>query len=237
MSTLSFDEKHAMQKFIVEYYNNRKKTKSQKTKSIDNSDLYDKLDKNILHFGKVSHIKEDIRVIEDSIEKLKLDIISLKNNVLYKYITKDVAVKMFEELKDNLISQNESLKPLYEYYFAHVENIETVYEIEKLEKIYDENYIYYMNKMRIAAISDTKKKDKLISEAVQLSVFLSQMSMDIRKLKYDNIFIEPGAIVYQQIATDKFYRIHSDDKTVSIIPKSDNTKSDNLVDVVKNKAI
>lgn len=215
MNFLTHLESNKLKAIITDYYQSKSKSKT-KGKSEAKKEIFRKLDDGTLNFGEFREIVDEINRIERNVSDRKLQIIVLKNNVLYGYISKEKAMHEFEALKEDLLTLNDALKALYEYYFTEIEVVEKGYQIEKLQQLYNENYIYYKNKMRLMKKSDDV--NKLVAESVKLSMYLTKLSEEIRTMKYDEVFVdEIDGLVTQDIALERRYRYFKNNQTVQII--------------------
>lgn len=211
---LSNDEKENLLVVMSSYY---QWLKSKGNKDEDNVELFKKISKKEKTFGDWKLINSEMESSEKRIELMKEEIIFLKNNVLYSYIDKEKAIKRFVEVKNLLLEENEILKEAYDYYFTNVEIIERETETLKLNKLYNENLIVYKNKMKIALVSDSKKRQQLIKECVKLSMFLTDLSEKIRLSKYQHIDVDAeNGIRLQSIMLEKRFRVYKTEKMIEI---------------------
>jgi DNA transporter len=194
--------------------------KQGRNKHDKNAELFQDICKGKKNFGNWKSIYDEMKESENKIENFKQDIIFLKNNVLYNYDNKEKAIKTFVDLKTELLKENENLKSLYDYYFTNVEMIANETDVQKLTKLYNENMLVYKNKMRIANVSDLKKKQKLIAESVQLSIFLNNLSEQIRAKKYQVVYVlKENGINLKPLALEKTFRVFKDDNFIQFASK------------------
>jgi hypothetical protein len=114
----------------------------------------------------------DLHDLEETIEKTKVSIIKLKNDVYYGYVDKSNAYSQFEVFRNSLIENTELLSETYKTYIDLT--AESV-ELPKLEKEYLENLILYKTKLKVAEKADHKLKKKLVAEAVRIAFYLQQL--------------------------------------------------------------
>jgi hypothetical protein len=191
--------------------------KNGRSKKDVNVELFEKVQRGEKTFGEWKLINDEMEESEKRIEDMKQEIIFLKNNVLYSYIDKEKAIKRFVEVKTELLQENEKLKATYDDYFTNVEIIEKETETLKLSKLYNENLIVYKNKMKIALVSDTKKRQQLIKECVKLSIFLTDLSETIRLSKYQKVDVdEDRGIVIHPITLQKRFRVYKTERMIEI---------------------
>jgi hypothetical protein len=183
----------------------------------DNVELFRKIAKGEKTFGEWKLINTEMEESEKRIEDMKREIIFLKHNVLYNYIDKEKAIKRFVDVKKELLEENETLKATYDDYFTNVEMIEKESELMKFQKIYNENIIVYKNKMKMALVSDLKKRQQLVKECVKISMFLTDLSEKIRLLKYQKVEVdEEHGIRVEAISLEKRFRVYKSENMIEI---------------------
>jgi|LauGreSuBDMM15SN_2_FD.fasta_scaffold10330_3 hypothetical protein len=220
MILMNVVEKKNMKEMINAFYKWKQNMKNKKGK---HSSVMLKIHKKKLNFGVWKHIEDEIRDSEKAIEKLKRRIIILKNEVLYGYIEKDKAITEYTTLRTNIVDESERLKLMYDYYIENVDNLENEMEVQKLQKEYNENLISLKNKMKLSSSSNDEpsKRKQIVTEMVQLSMFLTNLSNTIRAVKYPTIEItsDQGLSVKPYIMENMF-RAYKTRNTVLISSSS-----------------
>ena len=135
-----------------------------------------------INLGKIKSLAEEVKEVQDEMNDLKKQIVIIKNDLLFGYITTDKAVEDFESLKNELSSSTELYEILLVSYISVYDSPEKAEEIKKLElDIYNDiksikQYIHDFNR---------EKNLEFVQDAVTLLVSqLTPKVKELRNLKY-----------------------------------------------------
>jgi|LauGreDrversion4_1035100.scaffolds.fasta_scaffold00648_8 hypothetical protein len=135
-----------------------------------------------INLGVVYNITDDIRNDEATINNLKRDIIKAKNDLLFGYITAEVAVKFFDIIKEQVADTTTIYEFGLQNYLNIVDNPEKKAELKKLQLEFYNNLDNFNSMIQQY---NTTQNTQLIVDAVELYVTTMHPRMDeIIKKKY-----------------------------------------------------
>lgn len=135
-----------------------------------------------INLGVVYNITDDIHNDEATINNLKRDIIKAKNNLLFGYITAEVAVKFFDVIKEQVADTTTIYEFGLQNYLNIVDNPEKKAEIKKLQLEFYNNLDNFNSMIQQY---NTTQNTQLIVDAVELYVTTMQPRMnELIKKKY-----------------------------------------------------
>jgi len=160
-----------------------------------------------LNVGYVVNIFDFIQNDEKDIDKYKKDIIKQKNDLLFGYIDSEEAVKIFDELKENVSALMSSYEYTLEIYLNIVNNKEKKEEIKKKSVEFFSEVVNF-KKM----ISDYEKTQDLqyVTDAIELYInIILPTATQYRDLKYPYSYVEYNeddntySLIQKQITTEE----------------------------------
>ena len=135
-----------------------------------------------INLGVVYNITDDIHNDEATINNLKRDIIKAKNNLLFGYITAEVAVRFFDIIKEQVADTTTIYEFGLQNYLNIVDNPEKKAEIKKLQLEFYNNLDNFNSMIQQY---NTTQNTQLIVDAVELYVTTMHPRMnEIIKKKY-----------------------------------------------------
>lgn len=135
-----------------------------------------------INLGKITPLSEELQNTQDEMNTLKKQIVVIKNDLLFGYISTDKAVEEFDKIKSELSSTTEMYEILLVSYVAIYDNPEKASQIKRMKiEIYNN---INMIKQYIRDFEQTKNL-QFVHDAVTLLITqLTPKTDDLRKLKY-----------------------------------------------------
>lgn len=160
-------------------------------------DITDPCSLNItLNIGYYETIPNIIKTDEKDIENLKISVIKDKNNLLFDYITTEIALDNFDKFKNEIMEISTSLEAVKEIWMNIIENDEKKNNLQKLQ---EESYILIDSIKKLIQDYSNNNNNTLVQDAVTIYVNqlvpklkqISNMKYEVNKVEFiedENIF-------------------------------------------------
>jgi hypothetical protein len=140
------------------------------------------------YFGTTQQLPVMIATVDRELNDIKQEILYLKNDVLFGYLPKDLAVSKFQELKERATEKAMQLQTDYNEYFDLLENVEHIAHKRLLDRQYQMYLATYRTKQQAWKWkTDEKEKRVLLKDMAGLVVLMQENRAAHRNLAFSNI--------------------------------------------------
>jgi len=164
------------------------------------------------YFGTTRPLPEMVGETDRELNGIKEEILLLKNDVLFGYLPKDLAVTKFQELKDRTATKSEQLQADFNEYFDLLENAEHIAERTELDRKYQMYLANYASKRSVLPWKSPEERVRLLKDMAGLVVLMHENRAEHRQLSFSTVeFLEEDV---DQVEEDG---IHNEEGRVEVV--------------------